>query len=198
MTLTISISTSGDARVEAESSPLRSWSFRNAYAGILGIAERVEAIGGTPLPRANQNKSVLGIFTNDGNVVLQPDAAKTSGRAGDLEVNAAIAAFNANTANDGGEIEGAIMFGEGQPPGGATLRVVGARIQSNIANIKYKKRAIHFDPRLDGGQFAPPFFPGTEITPSSGDLRISFPGEGAVRIYADAWERDERRRKRED
>lgn len=40
--ITISISTSGDARVEAESSPLRSWSFRNAYAGILGIAERVE------------------------------------------------------------------------------------------------------------------------------------------------------------
>lgn len=40
--VTISISTSGEARVEAESTPMRSWSFRNAYAGALGIAERVQ------------------------------------------------------------------------------------------------------------------------------------------------------------
>jgi len=41
--VTISIPTPNEIRVEAElSSPTRSWSFRNAYAGVLGIAERVE------------------------------------------------------------------------------------------------------------------------------------------------------------
>ena len=39
----ISLSKPGEIKVEAElSSPLRSWSFRNAYAGVLGIAERIE------------------------------------------------------------------------------------------------------------------------------------------------------------
>jgi hypothetical protein len=41
--LRLSVSPSGRIKVEAElSSPMRSWSFRNAYAGILGIADRVE------------------------------------------------------------------------------------------------------------------------------------------------------------
>jgi hypothetical protein len=137
------------------------------------------ATTGTPLPRANQNKSVLGIFTNDGNVILQPDSTHTSGIGANLAIDAAIAAFDSNPKNNGGRTEGAILSGEGTPQAGSTLRLVGARIQSNIANIQYRKRAIFFAPRLDGGQFAPPFFPGIEITPQGGDLRISFPGEGA-------------------
>src|SRR5215208_6956514 len=41
--VTISVPASGELRVEAElTTPQRSWSFRNAYAGILGIAERIE------------------------------------------------------------------------------------------------------------------------------------------------------------
>jgi hypothetical protein len=41
--VTISISTPGQIKVEAElATPINSWSFRNAYAGILGIAERIE------------------------------------------------------------------------------------------------------------------------------------------------------------
>jgi hypothetical protein len=40
--VTMSMPTAGEIRVEAElSSPARSWSFRNVYAGVLGIAERV-------------------------------------------------------------------------------------------------------------------------------------------------------------
>ncbi|HJP94799.1 MAG TPA: hypothetical protein VJ875_22745 [Pyrinomonadaceae bacterium] len=39
----VSVRTPGQITVEAElSAPMRSWSFRNAYAGVLGIAERVE------------------------------------------------------------------------------------------------------------------------------------------------------------
>ena len=42
-TIRVSVRTPGQITVEAElSSPMRSWSFRNAYAGVLGIAERVE------------------------------------------------------------------------------------------------------------------------------------------------------------
>src|SRR5918994_1634171 len=41
--LTISIPTTGQIKVEATlSAPARSWSFRNAYANALGLAERVE------------------------------------------------------------------------------------------------------------------------------------------------------------
>jgi hypothetical protein len=41
--ITISVVTAGDVKVEAElPAPARSWSFRNAYAGALGFAERVK------------------------------------------------------------------------------------------------------------------------------------------------------------
>ena len=41
--VTISISNPNQIKVEAElSTPTRSWSFRNAYAGVLGIAQRIE------------------------------------------------------------------------------------------------------------------------------------------------------------
>ena len=41
--VTISVPTTGQARIEAElTAPARSWSFRNAYASALGIAERIE------------------------------------------------------------------------------------------------------------------------------------------------------------
>src|SRR5688500_18853206 len=43
--VTITVASTGEVRVEAElSSPQRSWSFRNAYAGVLGIAERIEGL----------------------------------------------------------------------------------------------------------------------------------------------------------
>src|SRR6185369_11664969 len=42
--VTISITKPDEIKVEAElSTPMRSWSFRNAYAGVLGIAERVQS-----------------------------------------------------------------------------------------------------------------------------------------------------------
>jgi hypothetical protein len=41
--VTISLTHPGEIKVEAElSTPVSSWSFRNAYAGVLGIAERIE------------------------------------------------------------------------------------------------------------------------------------------------------------
>ncbi len=40
--ITIVVAEAGQVKVDAESSLRRSWSFRNAYAGVLGIAERIE------------------------------------------------------------------------------------------------------------------------------------------------------------
>src|SRR6185503_17285245 len=41
--VTLAISAPGEVRIEAHSlTPANSWSFLNAYAGILGIAERIE------------------------------------------------------------------------------------------------------------------------------------------------------------
>ncbi len=163
--------------------------------GDIKYSEPVVGADGNALPRANQVKSVLGIFTNDGNVVLQPDGSRTDGNGASMEINASIAAFNGNKGNDGGKLEGTIVYGDGTPGTGARLKIVGARIQSNIANIKYKNRQIYYDPRLEGGSFSPPFFPGTEIKKNATDLKIVFPGEQAVVILANAWQRDERRHK---
>jgi hypothetical protein len=59
----ISVSSPDEIVVQAESSvPLRSWSFRNAYAGVLGIGERVERF------RANDSetrKTAAGEFRSD-------------------------------------------------------------------------------------------------------------------------------------
>jgi hypothetical protein len=163
--------------------------------GDIKYSEPIVGSDGNALPRANQVKSVLGIFTNDGNVVLQPDGTRTDGEGTSMEIDASIAAFNSNKSNDGGKLEGAIVYGEGSPGSGSRLKIIGARIQSNIANIKYRNRQIYYDPRLEGGNFAPPFFPGTEIRKNSSNLKIVFPGEQAVVILAKAWQRDERRHK---
>jgi hypothetical protein len=66
--VTISMPTPGEIRVEAElSSPSRSWSFRNAYGGALGIAERVGDFRGTgPTGQdAQVKKSVTGEFRSE-------------------------------------------------------------------------------------------------------------------------------------
>ena len=122
----------------------------------------------------------LGIYTNDGNVELAPNHTRTDGDGKSLD-GGAIAAFNSNTANDGGKIEGSIVFTGAHLPAGARLRVVGARIQSNIANIKYRNRQVYFDPRLDNGNFAPPFFPGVDTGKPASSLRDQLPGRAGRR-----------------
>jgi hypothetical protein len=66
--ITISMPTPGEIRVEAElSSPSRSWSFRNAYAGVLGIAERVGDFRATGAASqdAQVKKSAAGEFRSE-------------------------------------------------------------------------------------------------------------------------------------
>ena len=62
--VTINVSPSGEVRIAAESStPVSSWSFRNAYAGILGIAERLQDFRATT--SSEQDAKVKKIATGE-------------------------------------------------------------------------------------------------------------------------------------
>jgi predicted metalloprotease with PDZ domain len=65
--VTISIPTFGELKIEAEVSPSRSWSFRNAYANALGIAERVNGFQafGTSGQEVGVKRIVVGEFRSD-------------------------------------------------------------------------------------------------------------------------------------
>jgi hypothetical protein len=75
--VTITMLTAGEVRVEAHSlSSERSWSFRNAYAGILGIAERVQDF--RAVTRSDQDAKATKIATGEFRADL--DASKISYR----------------------------------------------------------------------------------------------------------------------
>ena len=62
--VTITVQTPGEVRIEANTpTPIRSWSFRNAYAGILGIAERIEDFRATT--SSEQDAAVRKIATGE-------------------------------------------------------------------------------------------------------------------------------------
>jgi hypothetical protein len=168
--------------------------------GDLKYTDSVVAPDGTPLPGGNAAKSTLGIFTNDGNVELAPDPARTDGNGMSLEIDAAIAAFDSDPSNNGGKVEGTIVYTGGDaPPAKARLTIVGCRIQSRVADIKYRNRSVHYDRRFADGRLAPPFFPGTDVEGRStgSQLKVDFAGEQAVAIFTDSWQRDTRRRKKQ-
>lgn len=125
----------------------------------------VDALG-DPVANYNDRKNVLGIFTNDGNVELNPNSSYISGSGLSLEIHAAVVAFNKNTSNDGGGIEGSIVFTGDTDNLKSTDKwtLVGSRVQSKINNIGYSTRNVFFDVRFQGGTFSPPFFPGTKYS----------------------------------
>ena len=66
--VTISIPATGQIKIEAEfSKPARSWSFRNAYASALGLAERIEDFQafGDAGQDARVKKSAVGEFRSE-------------------------------------------------------------------------------------------------------------------------------------
>ena len=61
--VTISLSNPNQIKVEAElSTPSRSWSFRNAYAGVLGVAERIEEVR---VADADVKKAAVGEYRSE-------------------------------------------------------------------------------------------------------------------------------------
>ena len=144
--------------------------------GDIKYADPVVNSDGTAVSNIGAVQNVLGIFTNDGNVELAPNTSYVNGPGQSLEMNAAVIAFNNNTSNDGGGIEGSITYTGTTPGSNDRWKLVGSRVQSKINNIGYSKRDVFFDTRFAGGKFAPPFFPGTKY-----DL-IDVPGEAEIEI----------------
>lgn len=145
--------------------------------GELKYANPVVDQNGVPVSGVGSIKNVLGIFTNDGNVNLAPNATYVSGSGLSLEMDAAVVAFNADTTNDGGGIDGSIVYTGGTTPGtNDRWKLVGSRVQSKINSIGFTYRDIYFDSRFSGGKFAPPFFPGTNYAlapgPAATDLTV--------------------------
>ena len=136
---------------------------------------------------------MLGIYTNDGNLNLAPNSNYVAGPGLGLEINGAVVTFNSNTSNDGGGIEGSIVYTGGTAPGSNDRwRLVGSRVQSKINNIGYSYRDIYFDTRFSGGKFAPPFFPGTTYTlgPPVPVASITITSVNAPAPTAMSWFRD--------
>jgi hypothetical protein len=102
----------------------------------------------------NNNGQVLGIFTAGGNVYLD-----VPGSGQNLEIDASIA-----TISNGGS--GALMNNGNSIN---TLTIVGGRIQNTIQNINTSTRNVFFDRRFSQGNFAPPWFPSTTVTPVASD-----------------------------
>ncbi len=128
--------------------------------GDIKYTDRVVNSLGDPVTSYNQVENVLGIFTNDGNVEMKPNSSFVSSGLS-LRIDAAIVSFNSKTSNDSGQIEGSIVYTGSTPGSNDKWTLIGSRVQSKINNIGYSKRDIFFDPRFRGGNFAPPFFPGT-------------------------------------
>lgn len=86
--VTINISSSGEARIEAHSlTPTKTWSFRNSYAGILGIAERIDDFRAVTSSEqdAKANKIATGEFRSEldaGKISYRVDVSKPA--AGDV------------------------------------------------------------------------------------------------------------------
>jgi hypothetical protein len=101
---------------------------------------------------ANDTGQVLGLFTAGGNVNLKNGQSN-----GNLEIDASIATISAT--GSGGIVNTGNSIN--------TLTIVGGRIQSTIQNIGATTRNVLFDKRFQNG-FAPPWFPSTTVTPTSG------------------------------
>ena len=130
---------------------------------------------GVPVANVNLIKNVLGLFTNDGNVQMEPNGTYVASTTLSLQMDAAVVSFNSNTANDSGRkaangntnsIDGSIVFTGTSSALNSNDRwtLIGSRVQANINNIGFPRRNIFFDTRFDGGRFAPPFWPGTDYT----------------------------------
>lgn len=134
---------------------------------------------GTAYPSGATAINTLGIYTNTGKIILDPEPAWTSGTNMDLELDAALVAFNepaltdASTTNNytGGRGDCVRCLTNGFNKNLATLYHRGSQVYSADLLWSYGfgssgSRAMYqpFDPRFGGGAVAPPWFPTTRLT----------------------------------
>jgi Tfp pilus assembly protein PilX len=102
---------------------------------------------------ANNTGQVLGIYTSSGNIQLANSQSN-----GNLEIDASLAAISST--GSGGLVNTGNAIN--------TLTIVGGRIQNTIQDINTTTRNVLFDRRFLSGGFAPPWFPSTTVTATSG------------------------------
>jgi hypothetical protein len=161
--------------------------------GDIKYANAVLDSQGLPVQNVNSVQNVLGIFTNNGNVNLAPNANYNSSKGLSLEINAAIAAFNADKSDDAGGIDGSIVYtGSTAPTSNDKWTLIGSRVQAKINNIGYVNRNIYFDVRFSGGTFRPPYFPGTdyELDTPSGPAIITIASVNDAKPVGVSWYRE--------
>lgn len=117
------------------------------------------ANGSTPadsLIPGNDHGQTLGIFTASGDIILNDTQInpKTGKFDGIMEVDASLATISAS--GTGGLTNPNAQITQ--------LTIVGGRIQNNIKNINTITRNVLFDVRYAGGNFAPPWFPSTNVS----------------------------------
>lgn len=126
---------------------------------ILYKAEPVTLTGTSTTPidtliPANNTQQVLGIFTANGDIQMNNKQAN-----GNLEIDASIATLcdpsGSSCVGNGGLVD------VGKPIN--QLTIVGGRIQNQIKNIGATTRNVLFDRRFAQNNFAPPWFPSTDV-----------------------------------
>ena len=141
-------------------------------------------------PSGTNVTNVLGIFTNSGRVNLNPSTTYTAGNLS-LTLDAAIATFNEPALNSNpSQSTGTILYTGGTLNSNSRLILRGSRIQSKIDYIGYGssgagQRNVYFDPRFQNGSFAPPFFPVTGLSSTSGAITI----DATVASSSTTWQR---------
>jgi hypothetical protein len=121
------------------------------------VTQTQNQIPGTPADTripGNDNKQVLGIFTNTGDIQLNNSQSN-----GNLEIDGSVATISQNGSG------GLVNTGNGIN----TLTIVGGRIQNQIKNINSTTRNVFFDRRFSQNGFAPPWFPSTTVATGSGE-----------------------------
>jgi hypothetical protein len=145
---------------------------------------------GNPTSYATTATNVLGIFTNSGRVTLNPSATYTAGNYS-LVLDAAIATFDEAALNSNSSLStGCIYYAGPTLNSNSSLILRGSRIQSKIDYIGYGSagagtRNVYFDPRFQSGSFAPPFFPVTGLTSTSGAITIA----ATTSTQSNTWQR---------
>ncbi|MEW6208064.1 MAG: hypothetical protein AB1631_06840 [Acidobacteriota bacterium] len=160
--------------------------------GDLKYADPVVRSDGSPVTDVNSITNVLGIFTNNGNLKMEPNTSYVSGPGRSLEIDAAVVTFNSKTSDDSNSVEGSIVYTGTRPGSNDRWKLVGSRVQAKINNIGYSYRDIFFDVRFSGGKFAPPFFPGTSYTlgPPPEPSTVSIQRVDGAAPIAMSWFRD--------
>jgi hypothetical protein len=109
---------------------------------------------------ANDFNQVLGVFTNNGNIVLKSSYGNKN-----LETDGSLAAINSCSSNGGTCPNGTSSYGFSTGSGSInTWKVVGGRIESYAHGVSISQGNTYFDRRFTLRKgFAPPWFPATWV-----------------------------------